>query len=85
MTSRSEGYPLLTELTEPPYSLHSHEKWGSFNMRQTEVYCEHCKYRTITAIPAPHCGTCKLPLYVVVRHQSEHELAGRNNVPTQGT
>lgn len=90
MTSRSEPYkivdrpdpmtfPLVEEITHPPYS--DYDK--PTNDKPHQVYCEACQYRTIvTGLAGPRCGTCKRYLITIVQR---NELAQPVNVSTSGT
>jgi len=59
-----EGYPLLEELTESPYS----DSSMPCNDKEHQVYCQHCKYRTLVqGLSGPKCGTCKNYLITITK------------------
>lgn len=66
MTSPS-NYPFKgeKELDKYPYTDGEIGLWNTDKLR--EVYCDNCKYRTITGLPGPKCGKCNNSLYVVMR------------------
>ena len=55
---------------------------GHNTEKYSEVYCAKCVYRTKTNLPAPRCGVCHNPLFVVVKSmltsEQRDELAGNN-------
>lgn len=50
------------------------------NHKPREVYCESCKYRTITNLAGPMCGNCKQHLITIVR--TRHDELVRRNSPS---
>lgn len=62
-----QEYPWLTETSSQPFT----ETPMPTNIKPRIVYCENCKYRITTDLPAPKCGICERFLIKILK---THEL-----------